>query len=75
MAQATGMAVPRYSTLTTNAVTRSWCDVASTARASRSPCQRASTHRSRGAKQAWTTTSVRQGAALSSPSYSHSRKC
>jgi hypothetical protein len=72
--QATGMALPRYSTLMASTTCRSRRDVASTASGSVSPSHQASTQPSSGAKQVSTARLVAQGAARSAPSQSHSRK-
>ena len=58
----------------TMAVVWSPLRVESMARASRPDCHQVSAHRSSGAKQSVTSSSVWQGRARSLPSYSHSRR-
>ena len=61
-------------TLLTLAVVWSPCSVGSTARARRPERHQARTHRSKGAKQSVTSSSVGPGRARSLPSYRHSRR-
>jgi hypothetical protein len=66
--QATGMAVPRYSTLRLRTTIRPRSVVASMATGKEGPPHQSSTHASNGAKQVVTSRRVAQGAARSPPS-------